>query len=213
MEGFSNRLMRSLKEITGGDFHFVEEITTIRSLVWLGVWFGEPSNAEQCAGSSDTKAQIPERARGAPLNVCAEEDVREKLAEFPDERGETSHSECQDIQPNWLLSGQTFMNSIWLASNVSPILLANVFIDLNGGAATIQRIASSALRAGDPIVLACHRAVVVGLKTCALEALESLAPVVESPPGLGERHAPNSRHARESASLALDVHDASRLCP
>ena len=37
------------------------------------------------------------------------------------------------------------MNSLRLSSDVSPILLANVVINLNGCASTIQRIATSVL--------------------------------------------------------------------
>jgi len=106
------------------------------------------------------------------------------------------------------------MNSLRLSSDVFPILLANVLINLDGRAPTIQRIATSPLRAGNPIILARLDAVVVGLETCTFEALESLTTVIECAPGLGQRHAPNPRVTRQSAGLALDIHDASglRLC-
>jgi hypothetical protein len=103
------------------------------------------------------------------------------------------------------------MNSLRLLSDVSPILIANVDIDLNWCAATIQRIATSALRARNPIILACLHAVVVGLEACALETLKSLALIVECAPGLGRRHTPYPGRTRESASLALNIHDAASL--
>jgi hypothetical protein len=78
-----------------------------------------------------------------------------------------------------------FMNPLGLSSDVSPILIANVVINLNGCAATIQCIATSALRARNPIILACLDAAVVGLETCALKTLKSLATIVECAPGLG----------------------------
>src|ERR1041385_4186963 len=104
------------------------------------------------------------------------------------------------------------MNSLRLSSNVSPILLANIPINLNRCAATIQRIATFALRARNPIILACLHAVVIGLKACAFEALERLTAVVQCAPGLGKSHATNPCRARQTASLALDIHDAPGLC-
>src|SRR5690349_16503048 len=72
----------------------------------------------------------------------------------------------------WL--GDIVMNSLWLSSDVSPILLANILIDLNGQTAAVERITTSALRAGNPIVLACLHTVVIGLEACTFEALEGL---------------------------------------
>src|SRR5437868_13826946 len=98
------------------------------------------------------------------------------------------------------------MNSFRLSSDVPPILIANIFINLNGCAATIQSIATSALRPGNPIILACLHAVVVGLETCSLEALERLTTVIECSSGLGKRHATNPCRASQAASFALDIH-------
>src|SRR5439155_26836168 len=109
------------------------------------------------------------------------------------------------------LLGHGLMNSLRLSSDVSPILLAHVLINLNGCAATIQRIAASALRAGNPVVLACLHAVVIRLEARALETLKRLTTVVKCAPALGKRDATNPRRARQTAGLALDIHDASGL--
>src|SRR6185503_298427 len=96
---------------------------------------------------------------------------------------------------------------------LSPVLLANVFINLDGCAATVQRIATSALGAGNPIILSRLHAVVVGLEARPLEALERLTAIVECASGLGKRHPTNPRRASQTASFALDIHDPSGLCP
>jgi hypothetical protein len=75
------------------------------------------------------------------------------------------------------------MNSVRLSSDVSPILLANILINLDGQTAAVKRVATPALRTGNPIILARLDAIVVGLETCALEALERLATVIECAPG------------------------------
>src|SRR6185295_12437567 len=104
------------------------------------------------------------------------------------------------------------MNSLRLPSDVAPVFLACVLINLDERAATIQRVAASALGARKPIIISRLYAVIVRLETATLEALERLAAVIECAPSLGKRYTPNPRCSREFASLALDIHDATRLC-
>src|SRR5512133_811998 len=105
------------------------------------------------------------------------------------------------------------MNPLRLSSDDSPILLANVFINHNWCAATIQRIAPSALRAGNPIILAGVHVVVVRLETCSLEALKPLTTVMKRATGLGKRDASNPPRSSQAASLALNIHDATPTRP
>jgi hypothetical protein len=80
--------------------------------------------------------------------------------------------------------GQPFAASVGLSPNVSPIFLANVFVNFDGCAATIKCIATVALRAGNPIVLAGIHVVIIRFEPCALEALKLLAVVVKGPASL-----------------------------
>jgi hypothetical protein len=66
------------------------------------------------------------------------------------------------------------MNSVRVPPDIAPIFFAGVLVNLDGRVATIQRVAASALRTGNPIILARLYAVVVGLETRALETLERL---------------------------------------
>src|SRR5580658_96619 len=64
--------------------------------------------------------------------------------------------------------GQTFIEPIRLTSDGPPVFLANVVVNLNGGAATIQSVAAVSLRPGNPVVFAGIHVVVVGLEACSL---------------------------------------------
>src|SRR5262245_17311002 len=102
-----------------------------------------------------------------------------------------------------------FMNSLGLSSDSLPILFAHVFINLNGCAPAVQRIAASLLRTGNPIILARLDAVIIGFEARAFEALERLTVVIERPASLGKPHATNASITSEPASFAFDIHDAS----
>jgi hypothetical protein len=78
------------------------------------------------------------------------------------------------------------MNSVGLSSDVSPIFLADVLINFNRRVATIQGVTASALGPGDPVIFACFYAVVIRLEACALEALKSVAALIESAACLGK---------------------------
>src|SRR6185437_14833758 len=105
-----------------------------------------------------------------------------------------------------------FLNSLGLSSDLSPVFFPHVFVYLDRRAADIQCVSASALRAGNPIILAGLHTIVVGLETRALEALKRLATVIKCAARLGKRYTPNPSRARESPRLALDIHDASSLC-
>src|SRR5256885_14724282 len=71
------------------------------------------------------------------------------------------------------------MNPFRLTPDVAPIFFADVIIDLDRRAAAVERVTAAALGTGDPIVLAGLYAVVVGLETLALKALECLTTIIE----------------------------------
>jgi len=50
-------------------------------------------------------------------------------------------------------SGQPLTASLWLMSDISPVLIANIVVDLDRRAATVQSIAAVALRAGNSVVV------------------------------------------------------------
>jgi hypothetical protein len=104
------------------------------------------------------------------------------------------------------------MNSFWLPPDFPPILIANVFINFNRYAAIVKRIAASTFRAGNPIILAGFDAVIIGFKPSTFETLECLTPIVERAASFGKSDAPNPCVARQTAGLALNIHDASCLC-
>jgi len=98
------------------------------------------------------------------------------------------------------------MDFLWSPSDVSPILLANVVVNLNGRAA-IQCIAAVSLRSRNPIVLSIFHVVVVGLEARALEALKSPSSEVKSATGLGKGHPAYARRSSQATGFALDIHD------
>ena len=65
------------------------------------------------------------------------------------------------------------MNSPRLSSDVSPILLAHVVVDLDGRASAIQRIPAMALRTGDPEMLACFHVIIISFEAASFETLET----------------------------------------
>src|SRR5205823_3146165 len=79
--------------------------------------------------------------------------------------------------------GCSFMNFVWLSSNLSPILPAHILVNLNGRVPTIKRITTVSLWAGNPIWLTCLCVFVVVLK--ASDTLKALALVVDGAARLG----------------------------
>lgn len=77
-----------------------------------------------------------------------------------------------------------FIDSVRLSSYVPPILLPHIFVNFDGAATPVQRIATGAFRARNPIVFTRIDIVVIGLETGALEALKSLTAIVQSAPRL-----------------------------
>src|ERR1039457_1017349 len=97
---------------------------------------------------------------------------------------------------------------LWLASNVSPILLTHILVNLDGRAATIQRIATVTLWARNPVVVARVHIVVVGLETQPLETLKTPATIVNRPARLGKCDSPDACWPCQTTTLLLDIHDA-----
>src|SRR2546423_9383678 len=103
------------------------------------------------------------------------------------------------------------MNSPRLSSDSPPRFPANVLVNLDGWC-PIQCIATSALRAGNPIILACLYTVIIGLEAGSLETLEGLPTIIKCAPGFGKRHATNPGPTSQTARFAFDIHDAPSLC-
>src|SRR5205085_406843 len=89
------------------------------------------------------------------------------------------------------LLGHGFINSLRLSSDVPPIPLANILINLHRQDRAIHAVSASPLRSGNPIIVACLHAIVVRLEAPSLETLKSLTPVVQCAPRLGQRHTAN----------------------
>lgn len=97
--------------------------------------------------------------------------------------------------------------SLWLSSDVPPILLTHVVINLDGRAAAMQRVTAVALRTGNPEVVACLDVVVVRLKTQPFEALKAPAAIVNRPASLLERDSTNASGPNQPPALVLDIHN------
>src|SRR5262245_39365754 len=99
------------------------------------------------------------------------------------------------------------MPVLGLTTDLGPVLVPYVVVDLHPGAFTVEPIRPADPASRDPVLLTCLDVDVVRLVAGALQALERPAAVVQGLAALGERHAPDARRTRESAGLAFDVHD------
>jgi hypothetical protein len=98
--------------------------------------------------------------------------------------------------------------SFWLSSDVTPILLAHIVINLDGSAAAMQRVSAVALRARNPEVIACLHVIVIRLETQPLQTLKAPAAIINRATRLGEHDTTNARRPNHTATLILDIHDA-----
>ena len=77
---------------------------------------------------------------------------------------------------------------LWNISNVSPILLSNVFVDLDGSRA-VQTISSASLATGNPILLPCGVFEVIGVSAASNNASKYLVAITQGSAGAVECHA------------------------
>src|SRR5258708_11726514 len=88
--------------------------------------------------------------------------------------------------------GDVRIGFLWLVSNVSPILLANIVVYLDWDLLAAKPIPAVALRAGNPVVLAGGVVDVVGLEATADDAAEAMIAIEYSSAGAIEGNATNA---------------------
>lgn len=91
-------------------------------------------------------------------------------------------------------------------SNVGPILLSRIVIDLDGNIARVQAVLPIASRPGNPVFLPRTRVDVIRLKTT--NRTELLATIGDRAACLRIRDAANSGRAIETIGLRFDVHNS-----
>jgi hypothetical protein len=81
---------------------------------------------------------------------------------------------------------------LWNIPNVSPILLSNVFVDLDGSRA-MQTISSASLATGNPILLPCGVVDVIGVSAASDNASKYLVAITQGSAGAVQCHASDPR--------------------
>ena len=104
--------------------------------------------------------------------------------------------------------GRTRWGWLVFATNISPILLGNVWVDFDRAGAGPMAVLTVLFRPGNPILLATVRVEIVAGDSLTAAGLKPLVAIVESASGLGKSHPADAGRATVAvARFEFHIHD------